>query len=216
MSLVGQHIYFHLNHPIRFVRLVGVVVAIDDINVKYTTLTLDDGSGANIEVKIVRLTPDVYNPVESPSNTMIANVNVVSQPGLFEVTVDHQQVDIGTVIKAKATLSEFRGAKQLELKRIWIVSTTNEEAQTWAETAAFKQTTLSRPWHLSSAEHKQITNEIKSERKKIRDYERRKAEHDAKRKEQREAREEYLAQKEAKWEVRQRKENIIMNAGSLV
>ena len=197
-------------------RLVGVVVAIDDINVKYTTLTLDDGSGANIEVKIVRLTPGVYNQVESPSNTMIDNVNVASQPGVFEVTVDHQQVEIGTVIKAKATLSEFRGAKQLELKRIWIVSTTNEEVQAWAETAAFKQTTLSRPWHLSSAEHKRITGEIKSERKKIRDYERRKADYEAKKKEQRKAREEYLAQKEAKLVVRQRKENVMMNAGALL
>jgi len=214
--LVGQHIYFHLNHPIRFVRLVGVVVAIDDINVKYTTLTLDDGSGANIEVKIVRLTPEVYNQVESPSNTMIDNVNVASQPGVFEVTVDHQQVEIGTVIKAKATLSEFRGAKQLELKRIWIVSTTNEEVQAWAETAAFKQTTLSRPWQISSAEHKRITGEIKSERKKIRDYERRKADHEAKKKEQSKAREEYLAQKEAKLVARRRKENVMMNAGALI
>jgi hypothetical protein len=198
------------------VRLVGAVVAIEDINVKYTTLTLDDGSGANIEVKIVRLTPGMHNPVESPSNTTIDNVNVTSKLGVFEVTVDHQPVDIGTVIKAKATLSEFRGAKQLDLKRICIVSTTNEEAQAWAETAAFKHTTLSKPWHLTSVEHKQITNEIKVERKKVREYERRKAEHEAKKREQRKAREEYLAQKEAKLEVRQRKETIIMNAGALI
>lgn len=215
-SHAGQHIYFHLNHPIRFVRLVGVVVAIDDINVKYTVLTLDDGSGANIEVKIVRLTPDIYNPVESPSNTVIDNVNVISQFGVFEVTVDQKQVDIGTVIKVKATLSEFRGAKQLELKRIWTVPTTNEEAQAWAETAAFKQVTLCKPWQLSSVEHKKITKEIKTERKKVREYERLKAEHEAKKKEQRKARGEYLAQKEAKLEVRQRKENIILNAGALI
>jgi hypothetical protein len=215
-SRVGQHIYFHLNHPIRFVRVVGVVVAIDDINLKYTVLTLDDGSGANIEVKIVRLTPDVYNSVESPSNTMIDNVNVVSHLGVFEVTVDHKQVDIGTVIKAKATLSEFRGAKQLELKRIWIVPTTTEEAQAWAETAAFKQVTLSKPWHLSSSEHKTITREIKTERKKVQEYERLKTRHEAKKKEQCKMREEYLAQKEAKLEVKQRKENIIMNAGALI
>ncbi|KAF2675718.1 hypothetical protein K458DRAFT_471200 [Lentithecium fluviatile CBS 122367] len=212
----SQHIYFHLNHPIRFVRVVGVVVAIDDINLRYTVLTLDDGSGANIEVKIVRLTTDIYNPAESPSNTTIDNVNVISQPGIFEVTVDHQQVDIGTVINAKATLSEFRGAKQLELKRIRIVSTTNEEAQAWAETAVFKQATLSKPWRLTSVEHKKITKEIKLERKKAQEYERRKVEHDAKKNEQRKAREEYLAQKEAKLEVRRRKENIIMNAGALI
>jgi hypothetical protein len=215
-SRAGQHIYFHLNHPIRFVRVVGVVVAIDDINVKYTVLTLDDGSGANIEVKIVRLTPNVCNPIESPSNTMIDNVNVVSHLGVFEVTVDHKQVDIGTVIKAKATLCEFRGAKQLELKRVWIIPTTTEEAQAWAETAVFKQNTLSKPWHLSSAEHKTITKEIKAERKKVQTYERLKAEHEKKRRAQTKVREEYLAQKEAKMEVRRRKENIIMNVGALI
>ena len=56
--LPGQNIYFYLNHPIRFVRIVGVVVAIDDINLKYSALTLDDGSGATVELKIVRTTSE--------------------------------------------------------------------------------------------------------------------------------------------------------------
>lgn len=177
---------------------------------------MDDGSGANIEVKVVRLTPDIYNPVESPSNTIIDNVNVVSQFGIFEVTVDSQPLDIGTVIKAKCTISEFRGAKQLDLKRVWEVPTTNEEAQAWAETASFKQDVLSKPWHISSAEHKKIKKEIKVERKKMQEYQRLKLEHEIKRKEQRKAHEEHLARKEAKTEVQRRKEEIMMSAGALV
>lgn len=177
---------------------------------------MDDGSGATIEVKIVRLAADAYNPVDSPSNTVVDNVNVVSRLGFFDITVDHQSVDIGTVVKVKATLSEYRGAKQLELKRIWIVSSTNDEAQAWAETAAFKQAVLSRPWQLRAAEHKQITREIKLERKKAREYERIKAEHEAKKQAQRKARAEYLAQREAKLEARQRKEATMLNAGALI
>jgi hypothetical protein len=192
------------------------VVAINEINMTYTTLTLDDGSGATIEVKLVRLSPDIHNAVESPSNSSVSNVNVISHLGVFKVTIDNQQVDIGTVIKTKGTLSEFRGAKQVELKRVWILSTTNEEAQAWAETATFKENILSKPWHLTSAEHRQITNEIKLERRKARDYERRKTEHEAKKREQRKTREAYLAQKAAKLEVRHRKENIMMNAGALI
>lgn len=197
-------------------RLVGVVVAIDDINPKYAVLTVDDGSGVSIEVKIVRLTPDLYNPVESPSNTAIDNVDVISQLGVFEITIDHQRLDIGTVIKAKCTISEFRGLKQLELKRIWTVSTTNEEAQAWAETAAFKQEVLSKPWHIGSTEGKKIKKEIKAEKRRAQEYERLKAEHEAKRKEQRKGRDEYLAKKEAKLEARRRKEEIMMNAGALI
>lgn len=197
-------------------RLVGVVVAIDDINIKYTVLTIDDGSGVTIEVKIIRLTPNIHNPTKSPSNTTVDNVNVVSRLGVFEVIVDHQQVDVGTVLKAKCTISEFRGQKQLELKRVWIVSTTDAEARTWAETAAFKKEILSIPWHIGSAEHKAIKKEIRSEQKRNREYEKFKAEHELKRKEQRRAREEYLAKREVKLQDRRRKEEIMMNSGALI
>jgi hypothetical protein len=222
-TLLGQRIYFYLNHPIRYVRVVGVVVAIDDINVKYTVLTLDDGSGATIECKIVRLAAEFYNSVESASNTMIENVNVISHLGIFEVTVDHEHIDIGTVIKAKGTISEFRGKKQLELKRVWLVRTTNEEVKAWAETAAYKREVLSVPWHISSAGHKKIKNDIKVEKKKTQEYEKLKAkqeqlraEHEAKRLEHRKARQEYLAKHEAKLEARRPKEEAMMNAGALV
>jgi hypothetical protein len=190
-------------------------VAIDDINVKYTVLTVDDGSGANVEVKIVRLTPGIYDASKCPSNTTVDNVHIVSKLGVFELTVDRQQVDIGTTIKAKCTISEFRGAKQLEMKRAWIVSTTNEEAQAWAETAAFKREVLSRPWHISSTEHKRIRKEIKMEQRKAQEYETLKAEHEVKKEERRQAREEYMAQREAKLETRRRKEEVMMNAGAL-
>lgn len=207
--------YFHLNHPIRYVRLVGVVVAIDDINLKYTVVTIDDGSGATIELKIVRIPPAERNPVDTSSLTSLDNVKVISRPGVFEVVVDNLRLDIGTVVKAKGTISEFRGIKQLNLKRIWVVSTTDEEAQAWAETATFKQEVLSKPWHLTSAEHRQIKAKIKSEKKKLQEYERRKSEHEAKKEEQRQAQELYLATREKKLEIRRRKEEVMMNAGAL-
>jgi hypothetical protein len=198
------------------VRIVGVVVAIEDITVKYTTLTIDDGSGENIEVKIVRLTPDIYNPVESPSNTTIPNVDVVSTFGVFEVTVDHQPLDIGSVIKAKGTISEWRGKKQLELKRAWVLSTTNEEARAWAEMATFKENVLSKPWRLTSAEHKKIVQDIESERRKVKRYETELAAYEAKKKEHRRAREEYVAKRDARLEAKRRKDEVMMNAGALI
>ncbi|KAF2737101.1 hypothetical protein EJ04DRAFT_431724 [Polyplosphaeria fusca] len=211
-----QKIYFFLNHPVRFVCVVGAVVAIDDINTKYTILTIDDGSGATVEVKIVRLTPDTYNPVEFPSNTVVDNVHVVSRLGVFEVTVNHQPLDIGTVIKAKCTISEFRSQKQLELKRVWIVRTTNEEAEAWAETAAWKKQVLSTPWRLTSREHKQITDGINSKKQKAQQEEQLRAERDFKSKERRKARGERMAAREIKLESRRRKEELMMNAGSLI
>lgn len=208
--------YFYLNHPIRYIYLVGVVVAIDDINLRYTTLTIDDGSGATLEVKITRLAPEMYNPVDSPSNTEVDNLNVFSRLGQFDITVDDQIVDIGTTIKVKGTISEFRGFKQLDLKRIWVVTTTNEEVRFWHALATFKNDVLGRKWHLSKTEGENIKKERKMEQRKARDYERQKAIHEAKKAEQRKARAEYLAMKEAKFEMRRRKEETIMNAGALV
>jgi hypothetical protein len=193
-----------------------VVVAIDDINLRYTVLTIDDGSGATIELKIVRVPSIDKNPLASSPATTLSNVSVVSQLGVFDVMVDNQRLDIGTVVKAKGTISEFRGIKQIDLKRIWVVTTTDEEAQAWAETASYKQEILSQPWHISSTEHKQIKAKRQSERKRLQDYERRKVEHEAKKQAHAKAREEYMAQKEKKLEIRRRKEEVMMNAGALI
>ncbi|KAF2021053.1 hypothetical protein BU24DRAFT_416727 [Aaosphaeria arxii CBS 175.79] len=212
----SQRIYFHLNHPIRFVRLVGVVVAIEDINARYTILTIDDGSGANIEVKIVRLTPAEYNSVKSPSNTEVDNVDVISHFGVFEVLVDRHRIDIGSVIKVKGTISEFRQQKQVELKRIWVVSNTNEEVRAWAETAAFKREVLSKPWHLSRTDHQKVKQQIKAERRQRREQERLRIAYELKKLEHKKLREQYLAKREEKQEARRRKEEATMNAGALI
>lgn len=156
------------------------------------------------------------NALITSSETTLKNVQVISQFGVFEVMVDKQRLDIGTVVKAKGIISEFRGLKQLDLKRIWTVPSTNEEVKAWAETAAFKQEVLSRPWHLTSAEHKCIKADIKAEKKKLRDYERRKDEYEAKKKQHEQANEVRLAQREKKLEIRRRKEEVMMNAGALI
>lgn len=215
ICLTGQNIYFFLNHPIRFVRVVGVVVAIDDINLRYSALTLDDGSGATVELKIVRKVPDDQSSKIPTTATTISNVKVISHFGVFEVTVDHQILTIGTVVKAKGTVSEFRGAKQLELKRVQIVSSTNEEVQAWAETAAFKSKILSLPWRVTSTQHAEIKNKIKAEKKRTKEYEKRVREYEIKKAEYEVKRAAHEARKEAKCETRRRKEEAMMNAGAL-
>ena len=205
-----------MNHPVRFVSIVGVIVAIDDLNVWYTVLTLDDGSGTNIELKIVRIPPADSNPVDTSSKTVIDNVSVVSRLGVFDVMVGSQALDIGSTIRAKCTISEFRGAKQLEMKRVWVINTTNEEAQAWAETAAFKREVLSKPWHLSTTEAMKIKHDKKVEKRKVREYERRKAEYEVKKEEHRQAREAHNVEREKRLEKRRQKEEIMMNAGAIL
>ncbi|KAF1923173.1 uncharacterized protein M421DRAFT_104638 [Didymella exigua CBS 183.55] len=212
----SQNIYFCLNYPVRYVRVVGVVVAIDEITPKYSALTLDDGSGATIELKIVRHVTYQQSSGTLSSTTTISNVNVISQFGAFEIKVDNVNVEIGMILKAKGSISEFRGAKQLELRRVQIVSSTNGEAQAWTENAAFKAEVLSTPWRVTSAEHGEIKAKIRTERKKAKEYERRGREYEIKKAEYEAARAAHDAKKEAKYEARRRREEAMMNAGALI
>ncbi|KAI9658886.1 MAG: hypothetical protein M1821_001846 [Bathelium mastoideum] len=165
----GQKLYFWVNHPIRFVRLVGSIVAIDDIHPKYTILTIDDGSGATLCAKVVRRPlpddePD--HPVDRPDNTEVRDLNIVARPGVFELVLGAADVlDVGAVVKVKGTLEEFRGVKQLVLKRIVRVRTTDEEARAWAELAAFRTTVLATPWRLSEQEIQRLRADRAAQRR---------------------------------------------------
>jgi len=73
MRISGQNIYFHLNHPIRYIYLIGVVVEIDFWE-RFAILTIDDGSGAVIEVKVARVLP-VKNQGEGKNSGRAANIS---------------------------------------------------------------------------------------------------------------------------------------------
>lgn len=213
---LGQGLYFHLNHPIQFVSLTAPIVAIEDVASKYALLTLDDGSGETIVVKITRLPPDIAGSAECPSNTNVHNVNMRMEVGVFDVIVDEQVLDVGSIVKVKCTIEEWKGTKQLELKRIRIVHSTEEEIGTWEELARWKRDEIGAPWVLGDETLKNLEQEDINERKKRSEIDRAKEEkrkaHVTKRKEREAKHKAY----EEKWERRRRKEEIIMNAGALV
>lgn len=103
----GQHLYFVLNHPIKFVRIVGLVVDIELLGQgKYLLLVLDDGSGSTIECKAeVRQLGKQEEALagvgkvkeEWPSSTLVDNLDVHVNFGTPRVEIDKQPVDIGSV-----------------------------------------------------------------------------------------------------------------------
>ena len=175
-------------------------------------------------MKIIRLTPSELSTSSShPSNTKIPNVNVYSRLGNFRVVIDGAEIDIGTVLKVKCTISEFRGSKQLEMLRAWVVRTTDEEAAAWAETAEYKREVLSRAWRVSGREHRRIKEGIERERKaeraeRVREkkVERMRAEKEAERMNKRKVRAEKLARHVEELERKDRRESSMMNAGALI
>ncbi|KAF2092653.1 hypothetical protein NA57DRAFT_69606 [Rhizodiscina lignyota] len=211
----GQNLYFHLNHPIRYVCLVGTIVAIDDPTPKLAILTLDDGSGQTIEVKIARLPPEIASSVDCPSNTAVDNVDVTTGLGAFRVFVDHVHLDIPAVVKIKCTISWFRNMRQLELKRISTVRSTDDEVKAWAELAAFRRDVLSRPWHLQRHKLGELDAEARATAQKDRERQRERLDRETKRRARRRAHEEKVKVYEEKLESRRRKEEVMMNAGAL-
>ena len=139
--------------------------------VKYALLMLDDGSGRAIEVKIPRRHgPALLDGEVHQSNTLVDNLNVYDTWGLASLTIDNQPIRVGTVLKVKGTIAEFR-ERQLELKRVFLVKDTNEEVVFWAGVAKHRRDVLSKPWVLSSADMRALDDQIEAETKK---YEERK------------------------------------------
>ena len=205
----GQNIYFCLNHPIRFVRLVGLIVDINLVAEKYIILTLDDSSGACIEIKTEMRAVQEDDHAEYPSNTIVDNVDAVVTWGVPTLYVNKEPADIGTVVKIKGTIDTFRKNRQLRLERAWIVKDTNEEAKAWAETAQWHRDVLSKPWVLTATKRAEIDEKINRDAVKDREKMQKKRAMDSQHAERKRHRGERA-------EERRRREEEKYNAGALL
>ena len=89
----GQNLYFYNNHPIQWVCLVGLIVAIEAKDDNYT-ITLDDGSGE--VVNVIRKRYGVAG----------------------DMPVNLDRVELHGIIKVKGTINHSWGERQLMLRRI--------------------------------------------------------------------------------------------------
>lgn len=156
----GQNVLFYLNHPIRFIRLVALIVDVWRPSEKWIILRLDDGSGATIEVKVAARVQNAEYQASYPSNTTIDNLDFRAMDNVDAIWIDQQYVPIGACVRVKGTPDGFKDKRQLKLARIWVVRDTMEEVKAWAETAAWRRDVLSKPWTLSREQMKQIDERI--------------------------------------------------------
>ncbi|MCJ1372468.1 hypothetical protein MMC20_003693 [Loxospora ochrophaea] len=190
----GQKVYFHLNHPIQWIRLVGVLVAFDEYPNRWVMI-LDDGSGETIEIVCAKQqnasTPAVADHTaateQGSSSTRCPSTSTptLTAPSRIGRTatgyeVDMSRIDLGSVVKVKGGIGEFRGAKQITLERINLIPTTASEALAWAELHAFHTAILSKPWTLSTTDIQRLKEKeedkdgtAKAKRRKERDRTRR-------------------------------------------
>ncbi|KAL2881870.1 endo-1,3-beta glucanase [Colletotrichum sp. CLE4] len=181
-----QNFYFYKNLPIKWARIVGIVVAVDDFPSR-RIYTVDDSSGACIECTVMTKTPPSDKSATNPEANGWFTKRPQPQP-----PADCVDVDIGTVIDIKGGLTRFREEIQIKIEKVKILRCTEDEVALWEKRTRFRNEVLLPPWVLSerqirkcrkegmrdaeSEERKRKKEKRREERKKEEDEMRRKTE----------------------------------------
>ncbi|CAK7221437.1 endo-1,3-beta glucanase [Sporothrix curviconia] len=133
----GQNVFFHLNHPVKWVRITGVVVACAEYYGR-RVYTVDDGSGATIECSV-----PASKQQQQQQQQQRQQQGQGQQQQLLPV-IDHP----GTVVDVKGELRTFRNAFQIHVVKLAVLRATQQEVQFWAKAQQFAASTLYQPWVL--------------------------------------------------------------------
>lgn len=186
---LGRKLFHYGNHPIKWIRVVGLVVAVDTYGDKEkarNVYTLDDGSGLCVEC--VAVAPPEAEKKEAPTIPAYLNYGSVatgaSKPepaeqkkgedvkgggekkelGVENPSVPWDAVDVGSVVKVKGRVGvHWTGVKQVYVVKIEIVGCTDGEVKQWDEAGAFKRDVLRKQW--------MVTPEMEEKCRKRRDRE---------------------------------------------
>lgn len=171
----GPNTYFYNNHPIRFVAVAGLITARTEIPSR-TVLTLDDSSGAILDLVVLRQRPDQLARCTNNGDTGIAFATTsggsgggaaaaaTAEPSQLQQHVsattktplDISRLEAGTLVKAKGTLAAFRGELQLEVERLAVLADTNAEMGFVDQRMRYLVDVLSAPWRLEPDEIEQL------------------------------------------------------------
>ncbi|KAH8903206.1 hypothetical protein BR93DRAFT_931654 [Coniochaeta sp. PMI_546] len=167
----GQDLYFHVNHPIKWVQVAGVVVAIDEFYGK-RIYTVDDSSGATIEC-VLNVPKQKANLAAIAATAEEGNDGRVTQHGTKTMAVSAQaatsqdevkpvvdgDIDVGDILLVKGNITTFRNTKQIRVYKIFHLRCTEDEVQFWKKMTEFHSSVLSKPWTLTEKEVKRCRRE---------------------------------------------------------
>ncbi|KAK2673673.1 CST complex subunit Stn1, N-terminal [Fusarium oxysporum f. sp. vasinfectum] len=150
----GENFYFYGNLPIKWVRIVGLVVAIDEFASR-RVYTIDDSSGACIECII---SIPISGEGDSRATTgdaapKKADIDPPQNPDPFP------NLDVGCIVDIKGGLSTFRDERQLTIEKMIKVRSTAQEVTLWEKRVKFKSEVLDKPWVLRNSEIRRSTVE---------------------------------------------------------
>lgn len=161
----GEDFYFHRNLPIKWIRAVGPIAAIDEFGSK-RVFTIDDSSGKCIEAVVNIQLPSA---VKGASGTLQyqcgATAGEAAKSSVLEVLnvpkpFDH--FDVGDVVDVKGGLSTFRDERQIKIEKMVIVKSTAQETVLWQKRSKFRREVLNTPWVLREKDIRRCRKEAEA------------------------------------------------------
>ncbi|PYI07610.1 hypothetical protein BO78DRAFT_366325 [Aspergillus sclerotiicarbonarius CBS 121057] len=200
-----QSTYFYNNHPIRFISLVGIIIARLDLPTR-TILTLDDSTGATLDIVVSKSSAPVTTTTTTTNPTSIStptpNTSIHISP-TTQTPLDITPLVPGTLTHVKGTISTFRNTNQLNLERYFLIRDTNTEMRFVDQRSRFLVEVLSVPWRLGGNEVERLRGEMEEEEERVEEEQERVRRRERRRVE-REERDARRIQKGWEWEERVR------------
>ncbi|PSR79214.1 hypothetical protein BD289DRAFT_485665 [Coniella lustricola] len=167
----GQNVFFHHNHPVQWVRIAGIVVAMDDY-LNRRIYTVDDSSGVCIECTVevpksgqqglltgIEAATSAAVTTTTTTTTTNNNTNINNGTSTTNATTNQAKlpvpladIDVGTILDIKGGLALFRGSKQIKILKATVLRSTQHEVAFWDKIAQFRHDVLEKPWYLSDKE----------------------------------------------------------------
>ncbi|AEO58880.1 hypothetical protein MYCTH_2306586 [Thermothelomyces thermophilus ATCC 42464] len=152
----GQDVYFYINHPVKWVRISGMVVAVDERETRHFYV-IDDGSGATLEC-VVSVAPRTNAPAATATATTNSSSGIAGS-----IPIVDAPIDVGHVLDIKGSVGIFRGSWQIRAEKIVHLRSTEQEVAFWEKVAQLKTDVLSKPWVLDEKEVRRCRKEEEEE-----------------------------------------------------
>ncbi|KAF7957682.1 hypothetical protein EAE96_003254 [Botrytis aclada] len=149
VSLTTRGVYFedklihhYLNHPIRYIKLIGLVVSIDTF-ARRRVYTIDDSSGVCIEcVALLPLSPSGAPPNSHPPPPP-------SSPSISTPQIPWNDISECKVVRILGIMGSYMQSPQLQIVKMGVVGSTEVERKWWDECRGLKDPetgVLGREW----------------------------------------------------------------------
>ncbi|PON28607.1 hypothetical protein TGAM01_v202454 [Trichoderma gamsii] len=172
---VPEHFYFYNNLPIKWVRIVGVVVAVEQF-VNRRLYSIDDSSGSNIfAVTTASISAEPKNEVAACEPRAMTEARAAD----LQQADPYADIDVGTVVDVKGGLSTYRDERQINIEKMVIVKNTAQEVVLWEKRTKFHRDILDIPWLLRDKDIRHCCreaerSEAKKEQKRVKEEEEKK------------------------------------------